>query len=249
MKCHSLSVSHIKITCHILYHILYIYLQSLNPKFGIGIKIAPSVSRIPCLLFADDSLVFCKASAQTCHKLKEILDIFCAQSGQLINFHKSSIVFSKNTRSFDRHVVGGIFNIPHSSSLGKYLGCPLFQGRPSADLFQNLPAKSFTKLSNWKMKCFSKAGRVVLIQSNLEALPVHAMQCYKLPGKISDQLDRINRDFFWKQSHSDKGMPLVAWDKVCQPKHLGPVSLGGQNSLTTPTHLQPTSTNFNPSYQ
>ena len=199
--------------------------QSLCPKSGIGIKIAPPAARIPCLLFADDSLLFCKASAQSCHKLKDILDTFCAQSGQVINFHKSSIVFSKNTRSFDRQVVGGIFNIPHSSSIGKYLGCSLFQGRPSPALFQELPAKATAKLSNWKKKCFSKAGRVVLIQSNLEALPVHAMQCYKLPGKISEQLDRINRDFFWKHSHSNKGMPLVAWDKVCRPKQLGGLGL------------------------
>ena len=83
--------------------------QSLTAKSGIGIKIAPTAPRIPCLLFADDSLIFCKASSQTCHKLKEVLDTFCAQSGQLINFHKSSIVFSKNTRIFDRQVVGGIF--------------------------------------------------------------------------------------------------------------------------------------------
>ena len=65
---------------------------------------------------------------------------------------------------------------------------------------------------------FSKAGRVVLIQSNLKALPVHTTQCYKLPGMITDQLDQIHRDFFWKNSRSDKGMPLVAWDKICRPK-------------------------------
>ena len=120
--------------------------QSLCTKSGIGIKIAPSASRIPCLLFADDSLLFCKASAQSCHKLKDILDTFCAQSGQVINFHKSSIVFSKNTSTFARQVVGGIFYIPHSSSIGKYLGCSLFHGRPSPALFQNLSAKSLANL-------------------------------------------------------------------------------------------------------
>jgi len=122
--------------------------QSLNAKSGIGVKIAPTASRIPCLLFADDSLIFCKASSQACHNLKEVLDTFCAQSGQLINFHKSSIVFSNNTRNLDRQAVGGIFNISHSSSIGKYLGCSLFQGRPSSAPFQNLTAKAHYKLSN-----------------------------------------------------------------------------------------------------
>ena len=94
--------------------------QALNPKSGIGIKLAPGATRIPCLLFADDSLLFCKATSQT--TLKTILDTFCHQSGQLINLHKSLIVFSKNTLSLDMQHVKGVFNIPTSSSLGKYLG-------------------------------------------------------------------------------------------------------------------------------
>ena len=80
--------------------------------------------------------------------LKEVLDTFCAQSGQLINFHKSSIMFSKNTRNLDEQVVEGIFNIPHSSSLGKYLGCSLLQGRPAADLFLTLTSKAASKLDS-----------------------------------------------------------------------------------------------------
>ena len=112
--------------------------HSLHAKSGIGIKIAPAATRIPCLFFADDSLLFCKATSQACQTLKTVLDTFCAQSGQLVNFHKSNIVFSKNTRNLDKQVVGGIFNIPHSALIGKYLGCAMFQGRPAPELFQNL---------------------------------------------------------------------------------------------------------------
>jgi len=119
-------------------------------------------------------------------------------------------VLSKNTQTLDKQVMGGIFNIPDSSSLGKYLGSSMFQRRPAADLFQNISTNATSKLDSWKAKCFSKAGRVVLIQSNLEALPSHTMQCYKLPGIVTDKLDQINRDFFWKNSNSDKVMPLVA---------------------------------------
>jgi len=207
--------------------------QSLIKKSGIGVKIAPFAPRISCLLFADDSLIFCKASYQACQKLKEILDTFCAQSRQLINFHKSSLVLSKNTRFFERQVVGGIFNISHSMSIGKYLGCSLFHGRPSFDLFHHLVDKAQTKLTSWKKKCFSKAGRVVLIQSNLEALLVHTMQCYKLPARVTDQLDRINQEVFWKNASSAKGMPLVAWDKICRPKQLG--GLGIRKTATVNT--------------
>ena len=76
--------------------------------------------------FADDSLRFCKATSRAAFKLKGILDAFGQQFGQLENFHKSNLVFSKNTSNFDKQGVVGIFNIPQSSSLGKYLGCSVF---------------------------------------------------------------------------------------------------------------------------
>jgi len=169
---------------------------SQDSKSGIGIKIAPATRRIPCLLFADDSLILCKTSAEACHKLKNTLDLFCLQSGQLINFHKSSLVFSKHTSTGDKQTVAGIFNISHSAAIGKYLGCSLFMGRPQSDHFQPLITKATAKLDNWKAKCFSKAGRIVLIQSNLESLPSHTMQCFKLPNQVTNKLDQINRDFF-----------------------------------------------------
>ena len=207
--------------------------QSSNSKSGIGIKIAPAAPRIPCLFFADDSLLFCRTTSQACHKLKAILDTFCAQSGQLINFHKSRIVFSKNTCTFDKNVVCGIFNVPHTDSIGTYLGCPMSHGRPHPDLFQKVVVKSTAKLNSWKARCFSKADRVVLIQSNLETLPTHVMQCYKLPTRVTTQLDRINREFFWKNSNSDKGLPLIAWDKICRPKALGGLGLRKSAAVNT----------------
>jgi len=51
------------------------------------------------------------------------------------------------------------------------------------------------------------------------------MQCYKLPSRITDQLDSIHREFFWKKFTSEKGLPLVAWDKICRPKVLGGLGL------------------------
>ena len=150
-------------------------LQALNSKSGIGIKLAPRADRIPCLFFADDSLLFCKATAQTAYHLKSILEVFCHQSGQLINLHKSLIVFSKNTPSLDKQHVQGVLNIPTSSALGKYLGCASFQGRPSSDIFDNLAVRAQSKLATWKANSLSKAGRAILIQSNLEALPTHTM--------------------------------------------------------------------------
>ena len=73
-------------------------IASRNPKGGIGIKICLRSERLPCLMFADDCLLFCKAETAACWHLKNILDTFCDTLGQLINYHKSTLTFSKNAK-------------------------------------------------------------------------------------------------------------------------------------------------------
>ena len=52
--------------------------ESMETKIGIGIKLSPGSERIPCLLFANDCLLFCKVEATTCNRLKSLLDTFCS---------------------------------------------------------------------------------------------------------------------------------------------------------------------------
>jgi len=100
--------------------------ESRFAKSGIQITICPKIVKIPCILFADDCLLFCMSNQQTCSTLKAILDKFCSLSGQLVNFHKSVITFSKNITAAQKYTVMGSFNIPQSQSLGSYLGYPIF---------------------------------------------------------------------------------------------------------------------------
>jgi len=80
-------------------------------KSGIGIKLCLGDNKIPCLLFADDYLIFSKTSFGVCSKLKSLLDDFCIVSGQMINFYKSSIVFSRNATTAQKQLVTGLLII------------------------------------------------------------------------------------------------------------------------------------------
>ena len=157
-----------------------------QPQSGLGIKLSAGGERIPCRLFADDCSLFCKANQTNCSKLKYILDELCTQSGQLINFHKSTLTFLKNATNTHKQLVAGSFNITHSESLGKYLGCPIFQSRANRNIFQGIINKATMKLVGWKANCLSKAGRIVLIQSHLEALPVHII-CLLYTSDAADE--------------------------------------------------------------
>lgn len=130
-------------------------------------------------------------------------------------------MLSKNATITQKRTVSVVFNIPHRDTVGEYLGCLAFQGRANLSTFKEILIKATARMEAWKANSLSKAGRVVLFQSNLESLPTHTMQCFELPKKTTSLLDHVNRTFLWKKSGSDQGLPMVAWDKVCQPKNLG----------------------------
>ena len=48
------------------------------------------------LLFADDLILFAKANTENCMAIKEVLDQFCMDSGQIISDAKSRVFFSPN---------------------------------------------------------------------------------------------------------------------------------------------------------
>lgn len=61
-----------------------------GPKFNKDIIISH-------LLFADNSLIFTRASKDDCLHLKKIVECYAAALGQLFNYNKSFMFFSCNT--------------------------------------------------------------------------------------------------------------------------------------------------------
>ncbi|KAL0011900.1 hypothetical protein SO802_007008 [Lithocarpus litseifolius] len=77
------------------------------------------------------------------------------------------------------------------------------------------------KLSGWKAKFLSLAGRAVLIKSVMSTIPNHIMQGVALPTHICDKLDKVNRDFLWGSTTERRKLHLVGWNKIVKPKEDG----------------------------
>ena len=75
-----------------------------------GLKVARACPAISHLLFADDSLFFCKANKEECQTIFRILKEYETVSGQQINFQKSSIQFGhkieESSRQELRYILG-----------------------------------------------------------------------------------------------------------------------------------------------
>ena len=77
-------------------------LSSLIKKFvedGVleGIAVCHRGPKLSHLFFADDSLIFCKATILECDSLQRIFQVYENASGQQLNRAKTSLFFSTNT--------------------------------------------------------------------------------------------------------------------------------------------------------
>ncbi|CAN1789663.1 Putative ribonuclease H protein At1g65750 [Linum perenne] len=82
-----------------------------------------------------------------------------------------------------------------------------------------------SKLSGWKCRSLSLAGRVTLAQSVLAAIPAYAMQTSLLPVDTCKEIDKRIRNFVWGSSDEGKKIHLINWDRICTPKESGGLGL------------------------
>ena len=90
------------------------------------------------LLFADDSLILMHTDQKNADCLIDILNRYCANSGQKVSEAKSSIYFSSNTKVNVKTEVCEVLNIMTDSLIDKYLGLPAMVGADRSDCFRHL---------------------------------------------------------------------------------------------------------------
>lgn len=169
------------------------------------------------LIFADDLLIFADAKRTDAEAIKEILSHFEMISGLALNPNKSQIFCNKE----DARDVCDILGVQRANFPVRYLGLPLFAGRIKRSMCLPLLDKMKARLDLWKSRMLSMAGRLELVISTLAAYNIFWAAAIPIPVSVTDEADKICRDFLWGDCAERKKLHTVAWDIICKPKKEG----------------------------
>ncbi|XP_019190289.1 PREDICTED: uncharacterized protein LOC109184707 [Ipomoea nil] len=171
--------------------------------------------------FADDSLLFFKANLQETLEVKKCLSVYESFSGQAVNFHKSSVSFSRNTHVGTRELISGSLAVTQADDFGKYLGLPSVVGRTRRAVFAYVEQKLRQRFGSWNKRLLSKAGKEVLLKSVAQAMPTYTMSIFLLSVSLCVSLERLMNRYWWGRNSEDSGIHWLAWDRMCKPKKFG----------------------------
>ncbi|XP_019151047.1 PREDICTED: uncharacterized protein LOC109147845 [Ipomoea nil] len=129
---------------------LSLMLQQANREGLIhGCRVARGAPQVSHLFFADDSLLFFKAKEEEANEIKRCLTAYENLSGQVVNYHKSNICYSRNTGIIDRDNVAQVLGVTQAPNFGKYLGLPSFVGRNKKAAFAYIEDKIRQRIGYW----------------------------------------------------------------------------------------------------
>lgn len=186
-----------------------------------GIKVDESAPTVNHLLFADDGLLFFRATRESAREIKEVLQLYCQASGQMVNMDKSSIFFAKGCNQSLRDAIKMELKVHNESLSQKYLGLPSDVGASANGSFKYLKDRVWEKVQGWMEKCLSTGGKEVLIKSVAQAVPTYSMSCFWLPCGLCQYIDGLLRKFWWGGKDGKRKTCWVAWEEMTKPKFLG----------------------------
>lgn len=130
-----------------------------------GIRASKGGPCIGDLLFADDTLVFGRATETEANCIIKILYNYNKVSGQRVNEGKSEILFSKGTNNAVKDQICRNLGMRSTEKFQKYLGLPTVTGRSKQEIFQNIRTRLWKQVDIWNKGKISQAGKEILIKA------------------------------------------------------------------------------------
>ena len=143
------------------------------------------------------------------------------ESGQKINWEKTSIFFNKNTKRGTQDHLLEVLGVSFSSCYEKYLGLSALVGCSRTRSFQSLLDRIWKRLNGWKERFLSQAGKEVLLKAVIQAIPTYTMSIFKLPRVLCKKINSLMARFWWGHKENLSKTAGLSWDNLSLSKEEG----------------------------
>ncbi|XP_041999986.1 uncharacterized protein LOC121749482 [Salvia splendens] len=147
------------------------------------------------LAYADDIVIFTQAAEGPLRRLRTCLETYAGVSGQQINLAKSNFYIAEQHEGC-ANIIQNEGGFARGTFPFLYLGVPIYRGVKHTDMFMFLREKIAARISGWAHRHLSFGGRLTLLQSTLEAVPLHIFQAIEQTSGALKQLDQQMARFF-----------------------------------------------------
>ena len=96
---------------------------------------------------------------EKCQRLLAILKQYDVASGQAVNRQKTTLFFSRNTRTNVKQNIQNMMGARIMDDCEKYLGLPMASGKSKVNTFKDLQEKITRKVMGWKKKIYLEGGK------------------------------------------------------------------------------------------
>lgn len=185
-----------------------------------GFRFAGSEVEVSHLQYVDDALWVGTLMVENLWTLKALLQGFEKASGLKVNFVKSCLIGVNVQTEFMEmacnflHCSQGVFPF-------KYLGLPVGANHRRCSTWQPLIDLLDRKLNSWGNKYISFGGRIVLINSVLNFIPIFYLSFMKMSVVVWKKIVHLQKEFLWGGVGGGRKISWMKWKSICQKKENG----------------------------
>jgi len=107
----------------------------------------------------------------------------------------------------------------------KYLGLEVGGNPRRKKFWEPVIKKMEGRLSTWRRRYLSLAGRICVIKLVLTAVPLYYLSLFRAPKSVCKNIISIQRRFLWGWGKEKKPISWVSWKVVCKSKEEGGLGL------------------------